>query len=925
MQQPEIAPLFGPSAAVQPITPHNVKGRVSAGATRSFAPGNATPSDLEAGHVDDIAAAGPSSHGAGESTESTPHRHEALLRIGEDLISEEDREIDPHLKRAFIGVQRNINDWYNASEADRADPKALQGDVDRARELLLEMNGLKQEDVNKGFARGGKVYAWRSLAGNLLPVAAMSLIFVGSGKQAKGHAWEWQLGYLASAIVGAVAGYVVNTYALLHVTPIQDAEFDGASDNMVRELRDTKNYPEIQKNLETINNTIEGNPRLRAARDAFMADPGNEELARELEDLLDQTAAQDKNDIGVQHYRVRAQLNRVYIGGLQWAGYSQAIKFGLNLGAGWAAYARKDPRMAAYLQIAGFAVSTIFTRLGAPADQIAMQNAMLDIVIMARPLSGEYPDTGEMSEAQASAREKDDREVRAMVRTPLEVRATCLLSLAEAQVEILQQEIASMLGMSTTQFRRYQRLKERDDYQTKLESLEKQFSARIETLEPAARDGHWLSYLGGARTPQETRELAHQMGMAPPQFETYLSLSKKEHERPLSPDDRQELDNLCRLLEALNFDAQLDLLGVNRCTHWLLDATKTRDYRVEAGFRSSMAAKLNMSPKDFNEFYYLLNHRQQPLSQAEREEFTDLRKLVDAGLKTVQTAKPPLYAKYKGLLATYEQIKRDPVHIKERRFAEVSDQNAELVHDGMQVTRGEAPWELKAETPMLLEEGHRRSGDVTQVGPTYAAQIHRAFQLLVTGSNGPLILNALATLGVQGYAAAKAHYDPDFDPAKFTAPVWPKALATGLIAGAWLLNMHAVYRIAQAKLSPLGSLWYQILLSSASSIAEMRFQVNKLDTRTYLREKFGESEKGSGAVLSNYWWDILSISMRISDGLAVLLKGGAEAQDAREAYEERQKQIRTAGDERAEMRDSLRKRRNPRAAPVVAGASENSA
>ena len=335
-----------------------------------------------------------------------------LLDLSIEFNKEEQRTIDPNLKAAFFALQKAMLETKNFDK------------MPEAKKLLLAMHNVKQEDLDRGFERGGAVYAYRNFAGSMLAFLPLILTYVRTQPEnLKNVAYQVKMaaGYFASVLLASCAGVACNARVLVHCTPIQDAEFDG-SPYIADELdsRKTPSNPIIKNELEAC-----------------------------LKDLHDTTKSElDKAKSkaeAVKHYLGRAQLHRVYIDGLQLQSMFQTMKVFGNLAAGWVTFLEKNPRLGMQIQLGVGLGQMLAQRLVAPRDQKNLQNAMFELEIIARPLF-EEPDY------------KHDQIIRGMLRTPREVRVLNIKNLMVMYVDELAQQIADILKITPAEYKKYRAL-----------------------------------------------------------------------------------------------------------------------------------------------------------------------------------------------------------------------------------------------------------------------------------------------------------------------------------------------------------------------------------------------------------------------------------------------------------------------------------
>ena len=504
---------------------------------------------------------------------------QALHELSEDFIKEEQRAIDPALKAAFAALQKSMNDTRDYSN------------MPQARSLLLQMHGLKQDDVERGFKRGGAVYSYRNVVGSaiaFLPLIITAIKAKPEHKKDLAFQLKMSAGYFASVILASCAGVACNARTLLHCTPIQDAEFDG-SPYVSKELMsvNTPSYPKIQQELEE---SLEKAIALSTALDlvvnneAGLTDADKKNVCIR---MIEGAEKSDKNDLGVKHYLARAQLHRAYIEGIQLqAGFQTTKVFG-NLAAGWAAFLKKDPKLGIYVQL-GVGVGQIFAqRAVAPADQKKLQYALLELETMSRPLAGNNAQT-------------DDQEIRKMIRTPREVRVFNLESLTTSYVTVLAQQIGDLLGMSAVDYESYRRLKMRKQNSEELAGLQTRVDQGYENLTAEERFGSLAR--PAIQAPQLSEpgfsgclfsEIAELTSSSRDDIIRLIELRRRDNDGKIAEDNRIKLDVLqialgekfCALPEL----GQLALSGNEKLKRAFQLATCRRSSQ-NAGFASELAA-----------------------------------------------------------------------------------------------------------------------------------------------------------------------------------------------------------------------------------------------------------------------------------------------------------------------------------------------
>ena len=353
----------------------------------------------------------------------------------------------------------------------------------------------------------------------------------------------------------------------------------------------------------------------------------------------------------------------------------------------------------------------------------------------------------------------------------------------------------------------------------------------------------------------------------------------------------KKLDGIAANLDSASIQKMWGFAGLEVA---LMQATREKNYSREEYLCRKVGEHLGVSIKIYTDYHQLRMldevNALLDLSQDESKMVMHCKETIEAlydkpsNEDSLQSAPTGL----KSLEIKYAEIESDCRYIRERRFEKVSNYSKKLVFDGMQVTRNESRFAPKIETGMLLKEGLRRSGNAPEYMATYGAGMWRAFQLGVTGVNGPLILTAVVGMCEQLY---KTTLD---DPHAFKSPYWPKILTTAISAAALLANIQATHRIAEAKASPLPwNLKLQKLCGGTGSIAETALQVAKLDLRQNYRDEktlSGEPRYGEIGILRiayRYAWETIKTGARLSDGLAVLLSGGSRAKATRMAFEAR--------------------------------------
>lgn len=958
---------------------------------------------------------------------------EELRALSDDFIREEQRPIDPQRRAAFFALQKRM------IETRDFEPMA------EARELLLQMHGVKQEVVDRGFERGGAVYSYRNLVGSMIAFAPLALTYVRTQPEHLKNL-DFQVkaagAYFTSVILASCIGVACNARTLLHCTPIQDAEFDG-SPFVANELltTNTPSYPTIKEELEQglSQSTLLRNELERSLTE-FETSKTDETKERCLQ-LIEELKNTDDGNKGIQHYLARAQLHRVYIEGLQLQSAAQTVKVFGNLGAGWASFLKKDPRLGMYIQLGVGLGQILIQRMVAPADQKKLQNALFELEIMSRPLSGNDP-------------HRDDQIIRGMMRTPREVRVQNLQNLAISHVRALAQQIGDIVGMSATDYQKYRGLLKRknqteefavlearvaemrdkltdaqrggrsgslplspslrpenlpastlvDDVRRmtgfdsqffedmidlsrrkgtslsqeehdQLDDLKHQFQENIlaltderkyelfgnpalsqalqqsmrsrnatldsaalsaslglpsrrlsheeilaEILDTVARD-HCPDLLADLRAhsgedssiddqnagpffdrstsgmpwsshPVLSAALAESIGVSESDLDRFIDLTHVSKSRSLGAKEDTELQALqIKLNQAVNMvgtDHISDVWGVDGLETELIAASRSQNYGEEKRLSEKISDDMGVGRKTYHRYHELrMLFLDSPLHCFKDDEQATLEDFQNK--VSMREGLSPTKVKHLRTLEThYGEIEDDPRHIIQRRFEKISNQHKKLVIDGMQVTRNESLFSLKTETGMLWAEGNRRAGDAAEYMATYAAGMWRAFQLGVTGVNGPLIMTATVSLLEQIY---KSTLD---DPKSFQSPYWPKVITTFISLAALGANIQAAHRIAEAKAAPLTwNLKLQKYFGGTGSIAETKLQVGKLDIRQGFREAktpngdpvFGEI--GKRRIAQKYFWETVKAGARIGTGLAILIRGGSEALATRKAYEAR--------------------------------------
>lgn len=399
-------------------------------------------------------------------------------------------------------------------------------------------------------------------------------------------------------------------------------------------------------------------------------------------------------------------------------------------------------------------------------------------------------------------------------------------------------------------------------------------------------------------TPEEIAEICRCIDFPKEDIARYVDLSRMNASGDHDPAREAELHTLRgklnEMTDTFDTDSSVNKWGIDGLETELVKATRSKNFAEEAQIISTVAIKLDVDAIRFKKYHDLrmlfLNSSLYRFREDEQPALTAYMNKVNARVGLT----PDKVGQLTSLEQQFTQIEDDPRHIIERRFEKVSGYHKKLVFDGMQVTRNEGLFAIKAETGMLLAEGSRRAGDAAEYMATYAAGVWRAFQLGVAGVNGPLIMTATVALLEQIY---KSTLD---DPQTFKSPTWPKILTTVISALALGANIQAAHRIGEAKAAPLGwILFIQKLCGGTGSMAETLYQVLKLDTRQALREAMTASrdpkfaEIGSVRIAQTYFWQTIKTSATISTGLASLIHGGAVAKKTTNFYQDRIQQQQT--------------------------------
>jgi hypothetical protein len=825
--------------------------------------------------------------------------HDERLQLSSDIVAEETRPLDQELIAQYLAVQLKIISTDDFSL------------MPQAQALLMRIHNLTQEHVDAGFKDAGAWHSYRNMPGSLINLVPLALIFEMNKEQYHDDPaalLKFQAGYLVATIAATIIGTFANARALIQTTPLVDASFNGAP-NIAPELSSTPSYQEIKKELEEAECSVKDDVPLQAAIAAYRENPDSEELKQAVIKELDRADAADRNTPGKKHFFTRAQLHRVYIEGLRLQATVTTAKGIGTMAAGWVGFFT-NPVVAAYTLI-GFTVSQILAqRVVAPHDQVRLQNLMWELMIISRPLSGD----------QAS----DDAIMRSMVRTPLEVRANSLEGVLANYLELLEQDMAALLKKADPAFgqayvteaaepatpqrndelknlRNYMTLKQRTAYPQQMQALASKIDAAIDARkgsEPEPLADLLAKASGTAKNPL-IAQIADKIGVPKTQYSQFVALNEKSKKQEL---DETELASFVENFKAISnaYDAlpdetQYEIKGLPGLREKITAATVSRDYALEAELCDQLAEKLALDPADIREYHYLDMHQLAPLDEAEQTQFAALQSKMDSALNKMTDGQKEKLEKAE---QRYQDIGRDPQHIKERRFADVSDEHAKLTRDGMQVTRNDSHFSVRPETEMLLRDGHKRAGNAPEFMSNYSIGINRAYQSYgLSSSPGMLSLNALSGTFV---GVAKLLSD---DPKNFHTPLWPKILTTGISAGAWTLNSVASHRVGEARVSPL-STWDQVgkNFGGTSPYAETILQVAKLDNRTALRNDPDLQERGVMNVLSRYLGATFSNSLR---GLNNIHQGGENAKNATHAFHAYQERQKKAQGERDEIRASL--------------------
>ena len=515
-----------------------------------------------------------------------------LMELSKRLVDEEQRVISPALRSQFYVAQKKI------LETTYTDQKKYRHDVDEAKKYLLEMHDVTQAYLDDGFKRGGTVYAFRNYAGSLL--AFLPLIITGirlQPKHAKDIAFQVNAaaGYFASVLLASGAGVACNARVLMHCTPIQDAKFNG-SPNIAKELRSdvTPSYPAIKKELiESLGKSIEIQDDLKKLVDAKpLSELSNTERSH-LRDALNAADFQDKDHQGkgVKYYLSRAQLHRVYIEGLKIQSGFQTMKVFGNFAAGWVTFLEKNKHLGIYIQLgAGFG-QIIAQLLTAPYDQKTLQNAMFDLEIMARPLSG------------INHRE-DDKLIRGMMRTPLEVRVANLQLLMIMRVDEVAQQIGDMLKMRPADYKKYRQLlsmeKRSHDFQLLNNTVVERKKARLSEAIAAGEVSIGIAEVTSLPELHPFAGLLSRVaaitGIDLISIEQMVDLKRRDDDsdNSLSDDERERLNSLRVRLADLPADRTTQLVGSSELYEAFALATRRRSSQNSAVASELLAVALGV-------------------------------------------------------------------------------------------------------------------------------------------------------------------------------------------------------------------------------------------------------------------------------------------------------------------------------------------
>ena len=403
--------------------------------------------------------------------------------------------------------------------------------------------------------------------------------------------------------------------------------------------------------------------------------------------------------------------------------------------------------------------------------------------------------------------------------------------------------------------------------------------------------------------------IARALDISESEFLDFTNLSAHKAESIPGNNDYQKLDRLQKMFieafDRLESNEIINIWGIEGLESELIRATRSKNYGKEATLSFDIACVLNIEINEYERYHRLrmlsLDNHVRPLDKNELRTLTEYEDIERQSRIKLSLCDRPSLNVLERLESRYVEIENDPWYISERRFASVSDHHKNLVVDGMQVTRDEGFFALKTETGMLWEEGKRRAGDAAEYIATYSAGMWRAFQLGVTGVNGPLIMTALTSFLEQVYKSTLE------DPDGYKSPLWPKALTTGITMAALGANIQAAHQIAEAKASPLSwRLQLQKLFGGTGSIAETKIQVGKLDLRQMFRDARLRvnvalyNEIGIKRIAHRYFWETVKAGARFKDGLAILLHEGCKAHATREAFETMVEEMRNDTDYREE-------------------------
>lgn len=808
------------------------------------------------------------------------------LELSAKIIAEEDGPLDMEKLEQFRTLQHEVIE---------------SGDMTRMPELmdlLLDLNHLSKKDVEAGFKESGAKLSYRNTLGSLIGLLPLILVFEMSREKYKHDPTMSSVlsgAYMVATIAAVLAGASVNSRALIQGTPFVDAACNGAPD-IAPELAQTPSYLEIKKELEDLHARVKDDSGLKSALEAFRKDPGNAELKAAVEGELDRADQADLDAPGKKHFYARAQLHLVYIKGYQIQASLQTGKAIGNFGAGWAGFFT-NPRVAAYVQIATTLTQIVGQRVVAPNDQVRLQSLMWELEIMSRKLTGDD--------------ETDAAIVKGMVRTPLKVRATSLEGLTTNYNERMEQTISGILQKADpsfgatdglAEFRDYTNLHERAVHPQRLAALGATVQSGIERL-TAAEGASLTEQLAQAQGKQRDgliAQIADKLGMPAPQYRQLLDLSAKPFDK-LSETEQHQLDDALNAAtvarDGLTPDEQYEISGFSGHMEQLKAATMDRDFQRERELCDQIAGKLGIPAADVREFHYLGTHPVEPLDEDEQAALATLTQKVDSARAKVAGNKKQLAALNQAE-QKYAEIRLDPVHIKERRFGDVSTEHADLVRDGMQVTRNEGFFKIKPETGMLLKDGHKRAGNAPELISNLSANLRRSLQSFgLSGVNSSLMLNAGANFGI---SLAKALSK---DPANFQSPWWPKVITTGIWLGAWGVNSLAAHRVGEAKVAPLG-FWDQVCKFGGvtSPFAETILQVDKLDLRTKLRADASLQRRGVREIGQRYLTKTMFEGFK---GLNVVWKNGVIAKDTTAVFNETMTTMAQKKQERTQIRQQL--------------------